>query len=131
HGPGRLLEPWPVGPRGRLRGHQGQGLALRHRPPQGDRPVRGPAGRDLEASGARLLAVLRSSTGVGGPVPGEGVERRARALRPDAAPLNLGENRRCSTPVGGWSATTFTTRRGSVAAPRFWRARANGCNIRF
>jgi CRISPR-associated protein Cas1 len=53
HGPDRLSEPRAVGRRGRLRRHEGQGLALRRRPPQGDRPVRGPAGRDVEAPGAR------------------------------------------------------------------------------
>ena len=66
---------------------KGEGLALRRRPPQGDRPVRGAARRDLEAPGDRLLAVVRPDARAGGPAAGEGVERRAGPVRPDAAPL--------------------------------------------
>jgi CRISPR-associated protein Cas1 len=87
HTPDRLAQPQPVGPRGRLRRHEGQGLALRRRPPQGDRPVRGPARRAVEAPGAGLLPLLRPDPGVGGPAAGEGVERRAGPVRPDAAAI--------------------------------------------
>ena len=69
-------------PDGRLRRHQGQGLALRRRPPQGDRPVRGAARRDLEAPGDRLLAVVRPRRWSWRP----GCWRRSGAASPACSP---------------------------------------------
>ena len=87
HGAGRFAEPGPVGPRGRLQRHQRKSVALRCRQAQGDLPVRISPGRGMEAPGHWLLAVLRPHARVGGPSAGEGVERRARRVRPDAASL--------------------------------------------
>ena len=61
---------------------KGEGLAFRRRPPEGDRPVRGTPGRDLEAPGHRLLAVVCPHDRAGGAAAGEGVDAASRASSP-------------------------------------------------